>query len=77
MNAGLNAYVVHRVPLVLVPSGIPSDGNNTGLAVWVYQPHQSAWCRAVPLRPLQHTSWTLLVEASFDISVLVSVNNSH
>lgn len=56
MNAELNTYVVHMVPLVHACSPVPPDRSNTGLAVWVHQPRQSVGPTAVPLRPLQHMS---------------------
>lgn len=70
MNAELNAYVVHMVPLVHAISSIPLDGNIIGLLLWVQQPLQPVQCRSLPLCPLQHMSWTLSIQALSNISGL-------
>lgn len=71
MNAGLNAYLVHMVPLIHAISSIPFCGISIGLVIQVQQPLHPVG--SMPLCPLQHTSWTLFNEASSDISGLGSL----
>lgn len=70
MNAGLNAYVMHMVPLVHAISS-PISGNNTELVVGVQNGCLES--RSLPLCPLQHMRWTLFSEASSNISGLGSL----